>query len=307
MMLLAALAFAFFPNSGSIAGGDTIQLTVQQAIVGTPEVSFDGIPATRVTVVDAHTIATVTPPHSEAAVIIRLRMNGESADSFAYFGYIREREELLIPIATETAGGYGTRWTTDIAVYNDSDESVSLTPNYTSSLGAFFPGTSDLVVPAHGVFKVPLRGTPEMYLVPPIDVRDKLHFNVRVRNAADPNDLGTEIPITENFRNERVVLPDVPVNSLFRSALRAYSIGSGESIVVRVFDEATGTLLLERESGPHFFPTDSATRFSYPFFDILNVAADRVRIEVEQKQGHVWAMLTLTDNATQRITVITSQ
>src|SRR5581483_3327643 len=146
-----------------------------------------------------------------------------------------------------------------------------------------------------------------MYLVPPIDVRDKLHFNVRVRNAADPNDLGTEIPITENFRNERVVLPDVPVNSLFRSALRAYSIGSGESIVVRVFDEATGTLLLERESGPHFFPTDSATRFSYPFFDILNVAADRVRIEVEQKQGHVWAMLTLTDNATQRITVITSQ
>jgi IPT/TIG domain-containing protein len=310
-------SFSFSPNYGSLAGGDTIRLTVQPAITGTPEVLFDGVPATAVTVVDAHTLTAVTPPHAEGAVVIQLRMNGASVDSFPYFAYIRPREATLIPFAAETPGGFGARWTTDIAVFNDSDETISLTPNYCFGIGAYFPCTSDLVVPPHSTFKVPLRGFPEMYLYPPIDVRDKLHFSVRVRDASR-DDTGTEIPVVplSSYRDKRTVLVNVPVSDRVRSVLRVYD--TGNPMTVQIYDEVSGDLLTQRFSGFRSFPTDSPLQFSFSFFDVLSDPAvrghNRVRIEIDETNPgpipapvRLWAMLTLTDNATQRVTVLTSQ
>ena len=315
VMLLIALpamgqqpfSFSFSPNYGSLAGGDAIQLTVKPAIVGTPEVFFDGVPATRVTVVDTQTLTAVTPPHTEGAVVIQLRMNGASIDSFPYFAYARPRETILIPVANEIRGGYGTHWTTDIRVFNDSDETVTLTPNYCFSIGAYFPCSSDLVVAPHGTLQVPPRGSPEMYLSPPSDVRDKLHFSVQVRDESR-DDIGTEIPVVSSFRKERTVLLNVPVSDQARSVLRVYD--AGWTITVRIYDASTGDLLTQQIVVYRNHPSETF-RFSYTFFDLLADPAvrnhQRVRIEIEEPDSFLWAMLSLTDNTTQHVTIFTSQ
>jgi hypothetical protein len=65
----------------------------------------------------------------------------------------------------------------------------------------------------------------------------------------------------------------------------------------------------ERERSDRFLQRLSKLRLAGS--DLLTDPAvrghERVRIEIEMREGHLWAMLTLTEYATQRITVITSQ
>lgn len=315
-------SFFFDPTIGSPAGGDVIRFVANPPIdfrcagCGPPQVFFGGIASPAVTVIDSRTFTAVTPPHAEGVVDVTMNFAGASYTTPRKFGYARARDPLLVPVAIETPGAFGTRWTTDIFVYNDSDEAVNLLPEVCFFIGAAFPCGDALIVPAHTSMQVPPRGNsyaPEMYLNPPNDVRDRLHFNVRVRNAANPNDLGVEIPIvlSSGFRSERVVLPNVPVNSRFRSLLRVYNQNSFDSIAVRIYDARSGVLLTRRDTGLRPVPTDTPLRFSFGFFDLLNDPAltghDTVRIEIEEPGALLWAMLTLTENATQRVTVLTSQ
>ena len=319
MLLIAVPAaaqdrFSFYPNSGSPSGGDTVTITTFGVSVdATAQVFFGGIPAGNVTVVDSHTLSAVTPAHSEGAVNVELLVDGVTYTTFQRFGYVRSRLPILVPVAIETAGAFGARWTTDIWVYNDSDEAVNVFPEVCFFIGAAFPCDQSLIVPPHGSARVPPRGFPEMYLFPPNDVRDRLHFNVRVRDASR-SDAGTEIPIVplSQYRDRRVVLVNVPVNDRLRSVLRIYDQESvaGNSIGVRVFDATSGALLTQRDTGFRSIPTDTPNRFSVAFFDLLNDPAvrghDTVRIEIEEQDASLWAMLTLTD-ANQHVTVLTSQ
>jgi hypothetical protein len=310
-------AFFFDPNSASPSGGDVIRFVANDPALdfrsGNPEVFFDGIAAMNVIVVDAHTLTAVAPPHAEGVVRVALRLNGMTYTTERNFGYARFRYPILIPVANETAGAFGARWTTDIWVYNDSDEPVNVFPEVCFFIGAVFPCGESLIVAPHGSARVPPRGFPEMYLFPPNDVRDRLHFNVRVRDASR-SDAGTEIPIVpvSQYRDRRVVLVNVPVNDRLRSMLRIYDqeIVAGNSIGVRVFDAATGTLLTQRDTGFRLTPTDTPNRFSVAFFDLLSDPAvrghDTVRIEIEEQDASLWAMLTLTD-ADQHVTILTSQ
>lgn len=318
LAVLLLQLFTFFPNSGSVAGGETVQITAADASIdfttGTPEVTFGGVPATSVAVVDSKHLNVQTPPHAEGAVRVTLHINGTTSTSDSYFGFLRARETLLIPVATETGGAFGARWTTDIWVYNDAGEAVSLTPDICFSLGSFFPCTSALVVEPHAALKIAPVGHPEMYLTPPNDVRDKLHFGVRVRDASR-DEAETEIPIVplSSYRSARVVLVNVPVSDRMRSVLRVYDSPRlvGSAVTVRIFDTTTGSLLTTRMSDRNFAPTDNPILFTATFFDLLDDPAVRghasVRIEIEDLDASLWAMLTLTDNTTQHVTVLTSQ
>ena len=306
--------FSFYPTYGSPSGGDTISITTFGVSADTTsQVFFGGLPAAKVTVVDSHTLTAVTPAHSEGAVDVKLQIDGATYTTFRKFGYVRARDAILVPVANETAGAFGARWTTDIWVYNDSDEAVNVFPEVCFFLGAAFPCDQSLIVAPHGSARVPPHGFPEMYLFPPNDVRDRLHFNVRVRDASR-NDAGTEIPIVplSQYRDGRVVLLNVPVSDRFRSVLRVYDqeFVAGNSIGVRVYDATTGALLLQRDTGLRPTPTDSPNRFSVAFFDLLSDPAvrghDTVRIEIGEANATLWAMLTLTD-ANQHVTVLTSQ
>ncbi|MDQ6799536.1 MAG: hypothetical protein M3041_01730 [Acidobacteriota bacterium] len=288
---------------------------------GTPQVLFGGVASPQVTVVSTTLMRAVTPPHAEEIVAVEVRLGSQSYKSSFPFGYTRPREELLIPIALDTFGAHGSRWMTDVWVFNDSDETINLFPEVCNFLGAVFPCGNKMLVPAHGSLQLPIAARrnpddPGMYLSPPTDIASRLHFSIRVHNTAQPDDIGFDVPVARrtDFRKGRLDILNVPVSDRFRSLLRIYdemrSLTAG--ITVRAYDMNTGAFLAERRVGK-FLPTDGPSRATLLLHDFLAAPELRghspVRIEVEEidPNATLWAMLTLTDNTNERVTVLTSQ
>src|SRR5205814_2226 len=84
----------------------------------------------------------VTPPHAEDVVEVEVRLGATSYKSSFAFGFVRPREQLLIPVALDIPGAHGSRWMTDVWVFNDSDEMINLFPEVCSFIGAIFSATS---------------------------------------------------------------------------------------------------------------------------------------------------------------------
>ncbi|MBV8543818.1 MAG: hypothetical protein JO088_03645 [Acidobacteria bacterium] len=149
-----------------------------------------------------------------------------------------------------------------------------------------------------------------MTLRPPADHADRLHFTVRLREMSrDPDGPGTEIPVlrSRDFQQKKVWLSSIPTSSRFRSTLRVYT--RWYSVTVRVKDNASGEVLKEWLI-PHYFPTDVDTLGTVTLAGLLEApevrSHERVRIEVESASP-VWALLTLTDNESQRVQIFTPQ
>jgi len=287
----------------------------------TPQVLFGGVASPQVTVISAMVMRAVTPPHSEGAVAVEVRLGAQAYTTFFQFGYARPREELLIPVALDVRGANGSRWMTDVWVFNDSDETVNLFPEVCGFLGAVFPCGNKMLVAGHGALQLPIAARrnpddPGMYLFPPIDVAGRLHFGVRVHNAAQPGDIGFDVPVARrtDFRKGRLQIVNVPVSDRFRSLLRIYDeMNSLHSrVTVRAYDMTTGGFLVQRVL-EQFLPTDGPARATLLLHDFLSAPELRgrgsVRVEIEEvdPNASLWAMLTLTDNTNDRVTVLTSQ
>ena len=275
----------------------------------------------QVTVVSATVMRAVTPPHAEGAVPIEVHLGTQTLMTFFQFGYVRPREELLIPIALDIPGAHGARWRTDVWVFNDSDETVNLFPEICSFIGAVFPCEQKMLVAGHGALQLPIAARrnpddPGFYLFPPTDVAGRLHFSIRVHNVSQPDDIGFEVPVARasDFRKGRLDIVNVPVSDRFRSLIRIYDRMQtlDAHVTVRAFDMNTGAFLAQRQLSA-FLPTDGPVRATLLLHDFLSAAElrghDSVRIEIEEDNPNasLWAMLTLTDNTNERVTVLTSQ
>jgi hypothetical protein len=311
--------FGFYPNSGPPEGGTEINILASANSYlrfTAPQVFFGDVASPHVTLVDAYTVKAVAPAPAIGAVALTVRDNGTILHSLGQFVFQPQLEEIIIPIALQPVdASFGTHWVSEVSVYNDSDDVVSIDPEI-----CFFIGLPSLCgrplrqVQPHSSMSIEslsaYGSAPAISLRPPADHADRLHFTVRLHETSrDPDGPGTEIPVirSRDFQKSQVWLPSIPTNSRFRSTLRVLT--RGDVVFVRVKDNATGELLIE-QTIPRSFPTDSDPLGTVTLSDLLASAAvrahEKVRIEVEG-QGPVWAMLTLTDNETQRVQIFTPQ
>jgi len=280
-----------------------------------PQVFFGGVPSPGVTVINPDLVKAVAPAHAPGIVDVTMIDGEVSLRSSIPFAYEPVLEQILIPVAYQPIqANYGTRWVSEISVYNDSDDTVPIDRELCFFIGLWIDcSKSARHVPPHSSMRVePSKYStdPALLLWPPADHSDRLHFTVRLRETSrDPDGAGTEIPVVRahDFQQKRVLLPSIPISSRFRSTLRVYTRGS--VIVVRVRDNATGDALSETKTTRHI-PTDGDPfgTFAYPgLLEAAQVAAhEKVRIEVES-EWPVWALLTLTDNESQRVQIFTPQ
>ncbi len=309
--------FTFHPNSAEPQGGAEIQIVANGFVRFTaPQVFFGGVPSPHVALVNAVTLTAVAPAHAIGIVAVTVRDNGVLLSSAGEFVFAPVLEEILIPIAFQpTDAGHGTRWVSDISVYNESDDTVSIDPEICFWIGRPFDCSQGArrVLPHSSMRIEPgsqSAGNPAMLLRPPADHVERLHFNVRLRETSrDPDDPGTEIPVVRSsqFQRKHVWLPSIPVSSRLRSTLRVFTRGT--NVVVLVRDDTTGELLKTLQTF-RFLPTDNDPFGTLTFPGLLEAAEvaahERVRIEVEA-ESPVWALLTLTGNATQRLQIFTPQ
>ena len=133
LTLLAATAsgqtndISCHPNYSVPEGG--VEVTIRSNThhqFKTPQVFFGGVASPRVTVVDPDTVKAIVPAHPRGLVVLTVLDGNVSLRAFGPFAYVPLLEEILIPIAFQPIETNGTRWVSDIFVYNESDDTVSV-------------------------------------------------------------------------------------------------------------------------------------------------------------------------------------
>lgn len=287
------------------------------------EVRFGDVPATSVTIEHAYSLVAVVPPQVPAWVGVTVRSQNITFSTTKKFGYLEEADPIIIPVAFDSLpGSYGTRWSTEIWVHNNADHAVPVDGIVCIAFIGVFPcSDAPIYVPAGKSIRLPSRARdgryPAMRLWPPLADAGKLQFTVQLRElSTDPDGPGVQIPVVHgrDMREGHLSLTGVPSDARFRSTLRIYT-HLWADVHIHVRDAATGEDLhaLAIEG---FRITDVDPFKVHTIHELLDHplvrSRERVRIDIDALPAYnerhgVWAMLTLTDNATQRVAVYTPQ
>lgn len=313
------------PSTGRITGGNTAEVFAEVnncAGVTTcpgPTITFNGIPATVLSRIDANHFRVTVPPGTAGAAEVRVTSSGTTKSSYAYRYYDPAAaatpelfEKVLVPVFYNGPGVNGSSWATEVAVQNTNPYAVE-----------FYRGPDAMPAIAAGATeRVGFQPAPGgVFMIVPRGQAQGLRFNAMIRDVSRPMQAwGTELPIVREsrFRTDLTLL-NVPVYPGYRSMLRIYSLGS-----VPVF------------GGVHFYSMDdgrtlrdtsfvlaspepcvsvescSSNRPAYvalpSVIDALPVtsASERVGVRITSNEP-VWAFITITNNETQHAAIISPQ
>lgn len=334
---------AIVPNSGPDAGGTLVEIhgtnlstPVQCLIPCPPRVAFGDI-FVDATEVSATQLNVRTPAHAPGVVDVMISIPGRPPlvleDAFTFTETAETPyERVLLPIYFPgvVPGAYGAQWQTDLWIHNGNSGPVPIANRVCPQDMAcppVFPFTlylepwSSLHNPTD--FFAPARGNPSLILYVADYGAKAMSFGLRVadtsRNALNG---GTDLPVIREgeFRTGRTHLLNVPLdNSKFRLLLRIYDVNSDAAEFAVRFYDANGHNAVPIHSATVTATTTTRAPFrseaAYAELDIsqllmLRLAWPQVaHIEIQPMTtgSHYWAFVSLTNNETQLVTLVTPQ
>jgi hypothetical protein len=338
LLFFASTAFAAYtvsPNHSDPSGGGVVQIRNLGVVPLTSctgdcpplQISFGGVPATKITTVPlgyntSEGWDVVVPPHAEGAVTITIGYGAFVLEKIErQFAYDVERESLFVPVAVDALPGTnGTLWSSELWVHNDGDHDVALEPAASTGLIGVVAWQGDrYIVKANSARRVPLHSEPyglTAVLYPPRGARAQLSYDLRLLDRNHPGS-GTSVPVVrqEAMQRAKLTMLNVPADGTrARRRLRVFA-GFG-TYIVRVYDLDSGQEIAERTLTTPPWPTDAgppngAFTLEDDVADGTKSGATRLRVEVEQAGPgdfhYFWAMISVTDNATQQVTIISPQ
>jgi len=234
-----------------------------------------------------------------------------------------EFERVLLPIsAPAVPGAYGSTWVTEHFVRNDGTTPVQMMRDdcgNVACLVSIAPGTTFQAAPA--------LNKDRLWLSVEKSKIDQMFFSTLVRDIGKSIEpWGTDIPSVREteFRSGKLQLLNVPGDPTFRKTLRIYlipelvgGVDAQVTLAVRIYDldsELNGTARLLSERTYTARNTPLQQRLDYlPIFDLgadfpSISSVTRLRVEVERVgglQATLWALLSVTNNQTQHVTIFT--
>jgi len=233
-------------------------------------------------------------------------------------------ERVLLPVFLHGVeqGAFGSQWVTELSIHNSGSQSVHLDPPYCPTLISpcvplpIHPG----VVWSFGknsAPETPFFSKSSFVYVPASAVND-IHFNLVAKDISRIDDtFGTEVPVVRasDFRTTTISLLNIPVQPPYRSTLRLYHAArTATSVRVRIF-APNGQSIGDRE----VFLTASDYGFlERPLLpgyaeigDLLDTARhagiENVRVQIDPHDVPVWGFISVTNNITQQVTLVTPQ
>ena len=223
-------------------------------------------------------------------------------------------ERVLVPVLYDGGGSHGARWETNVEMINGSFfAAVTFLPEAAKPLASLAPRASTSLDmfgnrPEGLVLFVP-RGA---------DVR----FGGIVRDRSrDAGDWGTELPIVRESDTTRgaLTLAGVPFDARYRLQLRIYGIeGQWMPVQIIVSRDGESHSLGYYVAGPcgnqrtpcnSSAPTYRSVDLAHAFPAIAGKGTHRVEVRPlgQTYSTRMWAFVTVTNNVTQSVTVITPQ
>ena len=335
------------PVSGPAEGGTTVTITGANlslpngfaCILPCPSsVLFDGLQST---LVDERneSLTVKTPAHVPGRVDVEIRTgDGRSLVLPGIFTYTSTNnpgyEMLLLPVYLDgtVAGAHGSRWKSEFWIHNAGGESVQIAPmdcGINQICPAVFPPTRTLVAAES------LRNLTANFRPPSANVGRLLYVSnhgaknvstsLRLWDESRQNlDAGAEIPVVRQneFLSGQARLVAVPLDGNFRLALRIYEMNLTQAkFHVRVYEqfEGVGAQVPMTQFDVDATTTETGTFRSTPAYGEYNRITDLLlnpvprppllRVEISPlNQGSVfWAFIAVTNNETQRVSIVTPQ
>lgn len=329
------------PSSGPATGGTTVSITGDH--LGLPpnfacvlpcpaKVIFGDSPA--VLLQEADTLLVVrTSAHGTGTVDVKV-VTGDNRTVTASnaFTYVDDQEanyqRILLPIYLESPvpGSSGSLWKTQLWLRNNGSVPITLAP-WTCPRGALcvptFPLTRQLQ-PDETLLNLPVipQANAGRLLYVSRDNAGDLSAGLRLFEASrSQSDAGTEIPIVreDKFLTKASHFHSVPLYNLFRVNVRIYEMGVDDAqFQVSVSEETEGT----SNAGPlrtdvvHAIAPESGTFREHPGYGeftswpaLATANPVNVRIDVQPLTAgsRYWAFVSITNNDTQRVTLVTPQ
>jgi IPT/TIG domain len=241
----------------------------------------------------------------------------------------------LVPFTSEqTRGANGSIWTSELTVFNAGRVPLKM-------LGATFADPRFLSPPLEHAVTLPLRATRVVtlhratdtpgagaFIHVPNPLVGAVKMSLRVRDISQSaSSWGTDVPVlTFDDMKAGVTLIDIPTDPRYRATLRIYhwSVGGGLPARVEIYagDQPEPVESFETVSQPgaagnpdHLDP-DFLSHPSYVQVDLLTpkvrAAGSTIRVEIDNLSANVspplpsiWAMVSITNNETQQVTVVT--
>lgn len=229
-------------------------------------------------------------------------------------------ERVLLPIFTPSVNGaHGSVFQSDFLLMNRGSESMiaygifegcmMLCPEDPLLQFELTPGVVEEAADFHK------EGTPGWFLLVPSDRKDDLVMHLRAYDVSrEATNFGTEIPVVhdDDMRPDEITFVGVPTDSRFRNTLRIYSTHQQP---MHVTVEGAGGLLVDQIV--HLSWPKGLLDPAYAAFVQFPADAGPVRVRIWSALPEIvnppvtvpdfWAFITVTNNDTQHITVISPQ
>jgi hypothetical protein len=320
---------ALFPDAGFPWGGTRVIIEGSD-LLGEPfhscydsspcpiTVLFGDVPGDVESAATDH-VTVIAPAHArgvtDVTILVAGRPDAHRANAFTFADLAEEHASgqwtgFFIPVnANDVNGAHGSIWRTELTVHNPTEFTVPLdgvlceqSNPYTCPRLSLAPGETK------SIRLYPGRGE-SATLMAPNGIADELSLSLRVRDLSrNAEDWGTEVPIVRQFGYLYRLL-DIPTDPRYRVLLRTF--GAWRTIV-RVHplsgNDVLDELHFERDADGSNFTIDPITPA------VRSSGQERVRVVVEFQSGPLddppsggWAFISLTNNQTQHVTIISPQ
>lgn len=332
------------PTSAPSTGGTDVTLTGSNLSIPPNFACFVPCPTTvtfgdvQVPVKDeSNTRLVVTAPaHAAGTVDLTIRTGDGRVttldDAFTFTASADEDwQKILVPVYLDAPvnGANGSQWKSDLWMRNDATQPIQIAPwpCEGEACPAVFPNTKILQggEAMHNLapFFRPPSSNPTRLLYVKKSEAASVSMNLRIADVSRAGlNAGTEIPMVRDaqFRSGTVTLHNVPFDSRFRLMLRINEMAYSEArfrVTTFAQQEGTGGELVNSveltatttETGPF---RSQAAYVSYTWDELLlqpRVFPSAVRVEITPLNpgSRFWPFVSITNNDTQLVTLVTPQ
>ncbi|HEX8253469.1 MAG TPA: hypothetical protein VF846_09995 [Thermoanaerobaculia bacterium] len=230
-----------------------------------------------------------------------------------------DREWVMFPLNFRGQGAHGSDWRTDIVVRNDGPVSIATEPMlYSGTVVPGFPIFEPLP-PGAEVFYPEEESEGGAYLYMPRGAGKWLTYSSHIADRSQSaTDRGTEIPVVHREDTaSQIRLLNIPMNGAFRARLRVYDFDNTNQRrrLTVVVTRADGTKVeIPLRFSPQFCgvtgcdprpPLVSLDLSSDP--RLADAGVIDVTVTAETNDARIWAFVSVSNNATQRVTLFTPQ
>ena len=319
-----APAFQLNPAFVSVSGGMVELISPVLCVSNAPEIKKVVVDGANVPInVDPCSVIAFLPAHAAGPVDVSVQVNDTTYTVKSTLRYLDKNatpdeasfERVLVPVVYFGPGAYGSQWYTLGVLHNLASTALQW---FSSAANPIACDTVPCDVGSNRTLALYQWGYRPRGLVlfVPRTISDDVHYTLLARDTSrDDSAWGTEVRVVRerDARYGKFLIENVPADSRYRTSLRIYAIDGGASEVkVSAFSFDAGRVATVKLEGCAAPPCNSAE----PGFGMFDLAAlfpafaqsgpISLVIEAPPLRPH-WALVSITNNTTQHVTVISPQ